>query len=165
MTIRRLSRTSSSRMMFLLIFTVVIEPAALLALPEAGLALDNTSPVFNKCACLCVSPGIMGGEFLTDITNTAGLSCDAYNKKPCNRTHPDGSLTIGETKRCVGDPSGGTRAVKLPQNAPLLQPVPTTPSGARVPPTGTIQRRGVDGEQPGTPAPSEQSGQSSGTTK
>jgi hypothetical protein len=111
-------------------------------------------PIYNVCACACYDPTTGFGELLADIQNTAGVPCGAYNGRACSL---DGGTRTGTTKYCGGYKPGGTRAgmlaPSLEQNAPVLQQTPTTPGGMRAPTTGTIQRRGIEGEQPAEPTP------------
>lgn len=77
------------------------------ATPEPGSAKPK-NPIYNVCACACSDPTTGFGELLPDIQNTAGLSCDAYNNRPCSL---DGGTRTGKTKFCGGYKPGGTRAM------------------------------------------------------
>lgn len=140
-----------SRTMFL---ALTVGLAGLIGLSDVSLALDN-DPIYNKCLCVCRDPA-GAGEILDGISNTAGVACGVYDGKPCTITNTDGSTSGGHTMGCIGDKAGGTRATIGPSirpNAPVLKQTPTPPGGMRPPPTGTIQRRGIEGEQPAEPTP------------
>jgi hypothetical protein len=152
MTTMTRSENRQSRAMFL---ALTVGLAGLFGSSDVSLALQN-DPIYNKCLCVCKG----GGGFLTDIRNTAGVACSAYDGKTCSVENADGTMTTSETTGCVGDKAGGTRATigpsSLAPNAPVLQQTPktpTTPGGMRAPTTGTIQRRGIEGEQPAEPTP------------
>jgi hypothetical protein len=147
-----ISRIITSRRCILFLATVGL--AGLFSLSDVSLALQN-DPIFKKCLCVCRDPA-GAGEILDGISNTAGVACGAYDGKPCSITNVDGSTSGGHTMGCIGDKAGGTRATIAPslgQNAPVLQQTPTTPGGMRAPTTGTILRRGIEGEQPAEPTP------------
>ena len=148
-----ISRITTSRSSILFLATAGL--AGLFSLSDVSLALQK-DPIFNKCLCVCRDPA-GAGEILDGISNTAGVACGAYDGKPCSITNVDGSTSGGYTMGCIGDKAGGTRATIGPSirpNAPVLQQTPTTPGGMRPPTTGTIQRRGIEGEQPAEPTPS-----------
>jgi hypothetical protein len=151
-TARRIPMCRSS----ILFLALTVGLAVLFASSGVSLAVPK-DPIYNTCMCACMAPVGQGfGGILTGIRNTAGLPCEAYNNKTCNEESADGVMTTGNTKFCQGDKSGGTKVILAPstgQNAPVLQQTPTTPGGMRAPTTGTILRRGIEGEQPAEPSP------------
>lgn len=123
----------------MILVTVIIGFAVGLASPGVSSARQKVPTVSKKCGCVCKDPATGFGELLTDIDNTAGVSCSAYNSRPCSL---DGGTRTGKTQNCQNDNSLG----KSPQGT--LQQTPTTPGPMTGVPSGTIQRRGVEGEQP-----------------
>lgn len=103
----------------------------LLTWAGAGLAKPKGA-IYNQCACICQAPGDIIGV-ITDISNTGGFSCGAYNGKTCNYSDPaTGGVRSGTTKYCGPFKPGGTVNFR----APL--------SGI----TGSVLSRGIDGDQP-----------------
>lgn len=100
-----------------------------------ALAKPRTDTVYKQCACLCQAPGDVIGV-ITDISNTGGYSCGAYNGKTCNYYDPNtGGVRTGSTKYCGGFKPGGTVNFKA----------------ALSDRSGLIMRRGVESEQPAEP--------------
>jgi hypothetical protein len=125
-----------------------------LAAPGVSLALKKRPGISNICGCVCKDPTGLG-EFLTGIQNTAGVSCDAYNNKPCSL---DGGTRTGKTQNCQHDNSTGMNPqASVPSGSiqGTSQQTPTTSGGVKGPTGGTIQRRSVEGEQPAAPVPPE----------
>lgn len=107
-----------------------------LALPSESVARPKKDLIYNECACRCVAPGDVVGV-ITDIKNTAGVSCGTYNSKTCNYADPaTGGVRSGTLRDCGGFKPGGTKA--------LQQAVPKLNS--------PIMRRGIEGEQPTEPS-------------
>jgi hypothetical protein len=101
------------------------------ASPEVSWAKPKTGVAYKECACICQAPGDALGV-ITDIRNTGGFSCGAYNGKTCNYTDPaTGGVRTGTTKNCGGFKPGGTISFKAPT--------------AEI---GSILRRGIEGQQP-----------------
>ncbi|MBM2846709.1 MAG: hypothetical protein HW407_2021 [Bacteroidetes bacterium] len=130
----------------LLVLTVGL--AVLLASPGGSWAAKKRPGVSNICGCLC-KDSTGGGEFLTGIQNTAGVACEAYNNRTCSL---DGGTRTGTTTNCQHDNSTGTNppmAIVPPGGIKgTFQQTPATPGGTQKPTTGTIQRRGVEGDVP-----------------
>jgi hypothetical protein len=95
------------------------------------------------------------GDWMCCPKNVGGPE-SGYN---CNQAVPPtrGAGIRGLTGTVL---SGGTLTVN-PKTGTTTLKQPLAPGSIK----GGIMRRGVEGEQSGAPAPSEQSGQSSGTTK
>ncbi len=88
--------------------------------------------IYKQCACICQAPGDIIGV-ITDISNTGGFSCGAYNGKTCNYSDPaTGGVRSGTTKYCGPYKPGGTVIFRTPL------------SGI----TGSVLSRGIEGEQP-----------------
>lgn len=81
--------------------------ALIIAAPDLTSAKPK-DPIYNVCGCACSDPTTGFGELLLDIQNTAGVSCEAYNNRPCSL---DGGTRTGKTKFCGGYKPGGTRAM------------------------------------------------------
>lgn len=96
--------------------------------PEISLAKPKTDVIYKECACICQAPGDAFGV-ITDIRNTGGFSCGAYNGKTCNYSDPTtGGVRTGTTKYCGGFKPGGTISYRAP-------------IGGK---TGSILRRGIE---------------------
>ena len=101
--------------------------------PGVTWAKPKTGAIYKQCACLCQAPGDVIGV-ITDISNTGGFSCGAYNGKTCNYSDPaTGGVRTGTTKYCGPFKPGGTVNFR----APL--------SGLK----GSVLSRGIEGEQSG----------------
>lgn len=132
----------------IILATAAIGFAIGLVSPGASVARQKVPTASNKCGCLCKDP-TGGGEFLTDIQNTAGVACSAYNNRTCSL---DGGTRTGTTQNCQHDNSSGTNPpqASVPSGSihGTFQQTPTTPSPQKGATSGTIQRRGIEGEQP-----------------
>lgn len=113
-------------------FTLTVVSTAWMASPGDSLALQKRPGIYNVCVCACSDPSTGFGELVPDIQNTAGVSCEVYNSRPCTIHNEDGSTTGGRTKYCQGYKPGGTKAMTVAPS--VLQNAPT------------IQRRGVETE-------------------
>lgn len=102
--------------------------AMLLGSSGVSLALPK-NPIYNECACACYTPATGFGTIL-DIRNTAGVSCELYNNRPCTGTDENGATISGTTKYCGPYKPGGTRA--------MLSTIPNTKL--------SVMSRGVEGE-------------------
>ena len=133
----------------------------------------------------------LGFVIATSLEVTAVPNNDAEIKKceglfdACNRGCSDPSLSPEAAAKCKSDcnryqihcDSSGActcktgQAIKPSSKLPQLQPkTPTTPGGMRGTAPGTVQRRGVEGDNPADPAPltttvEEQKGEKSDTGK
>ena len=106
--------------------------AVLFTSPEVTWAIPK-SPIYKQCACLCQAPGDVIGV-ITDISNTGGFSCGAYNGKTCNYSDPaTGGVRTGTTKYCGGFKPGGTISYRAPIGGT----------------TGSVLRRGIEDQQSG----------------
>lgn len=109
-----------------LFLALTVGVAMWLAWPGAGSAVPP-KPIFNECACLCVSrtDGKITGFSIDTYKNTGGYACGVYSGTNCNVLNEDGSLTSGRLEQCGGYKPGGTRAMTLApsvlQNAPVLR--------------------------------------------
>lgn len=96
--------------------------------PEVSLAKPKSGATYKECACICQAPGDALGV-ITDIRNTGGFSCGAYNGKTCNYSDSaTGGVRTGTTKMCGGFKPGGTISFKAPIGGT----------------TGSVLRRGID---------------------
>lgn len=125
----RVSPIANSKLL-IISFTLPVVFAAWMALPEDSLARQKRPTVYNQCACACYTPATGFGTIL-DIKNTAGVSCEMYNNRPCSGTDENGATISGTTKYCGGYKPGGTMA--------MLSTIPNT----RL----SISSRGVEGEK------------------
>jgi hypothetical protein len=141
-TMTTVSRTAN-RKISIMFLGLSIGFGALIVAPGDGLARAKNDTIYNVCACACFDPATGFGEILADIHNTAGVPCGAYNNRACSL---DGGTRTGTTKYCGGYKPGGTKATMLAPSTGLNAP---------------IQRRGVEGDQPGQSA-SEQDSLSGG---
>lgn len=119
----------------ILFLTVTVGLAVWFASSGVSEARAKKDLIYNECACACVLPGQSFGT-ITDIKNTAGLPCGAYNNKTCNVEDPEtGGIRSGTTKECGPFKPSGTKGMVPP-------PIGTNPP--------VLQRRGVEGERPDT---------------
>lgn len=109
-----------------MLLAMTVGLALTLAAPDLSSAKPK-DPIYNVCACACSDPTTGFGELLPDIQNTAGVSCEAYNNRPCSL---DGGTRTGKTKFCGGYKPGGTRA--------MLSTIPNAKF--------SVMGRGVEGE-------------------
>jgi hypothetical protein len=115
--------------------------------PDVSFARQKNEAVAAKCGCICKDPTGFG-EMLTDIRNTAGVACSAYNGRACSL---DGGTRTGKTMNCQTDNSSGTKSLeRVPSGATQgnLQQSPAAAGAIKGSPSGTIQRRGIEGESP-----------------
>jgi len=131
-TISRIANVKRHAIFFAL--TVVL--AAWMASPGDSFARQKRPTIYNECACACYTPATGFGTIL-DIRNTAGVSCELYNNRPCTGTDENGATISGTTKYCGGYQPGGTRA--------MLSAIPDTKLSAT--------SRGVEGESPTSSGP------------
>jgi hypothetical protein len=108
----------------------------------------------THCKCSCEASNGSAKELTWAMTS----SCTS-NGKACTFTVDGGkTFTSGNLRNCQKClpnyplPSCTSAAINVPPGS-LQQLQPQTPTPGRMPaPAGTIQRRGVEGEQPTTPA-------------
>jgi hypothetical protein len=116
---------------------------------------------YVTCKCTCEAEDVLGkihygaAQFTeSSIDRCVGHTCTVGSQRWEGTTR---NCSFTEHEKILQLPPGGVQGE--------LQQTPTTPGGMRAPTTGTILRRGVEGEQPAEPAPSEQTEPSSGATK
>lgn len=130
-----------------------------LLLSDASWAAPKESYV--TCKCTCEAEDVLGKIHYGDaqftessITGCLFHKCTVGSQRLEGKTR---NCSYTEHSKILQLPPGGIQGD--------LQQTPTTPGGMRGPTTGKVTPRGIEGEQPVEPAPSEQTGPSSGTTK
>lgn len=106
-----ISTRHDTRLSSRMLLGLTVGLALTIVAPDVSSARPKKDTLYNTCACACQDPVTGFGELLTDIRNTAGVPCGAYDNKACTLTAPDGATRAGTTKFCTGDVAGGTRAM------------------------------------------------------
>jgi hypothetical protein len=110
---------------------ILVIGLAIISLSSGVAWAKPKTTIYKECGCLCQAPGDVMGV-ITNIPNTGGYSCGAYNGKTCNYSDPaTGGVRTGTTKYCGGFKPGGM----ISYRAPI--------SGVK----GQVLRRGIEGEQ------------------
>ncbi len=144
------TRQSENRRATTLLAVMVALASSMTFTPDVSFARPKTDVAPAKCGCICKDPTGFG-DMLTDIQNTAGVACSAYNGKACSL---DGGTRTGKTMNCQTDNSSGTKSVERAPSGTApgnLQQNPAAAGAAKGSSAGAIQRRGLDGE-PSTPS-------------
>jgi hypothetical protein len=95
----------------LTLFALTVVFVAWMASPGDSQARQKRPAIYNQCVCACYTPASGFGTILDGIQNTAGVSCEVYNNRPCTGTDENGATISGTTKYCGGYKPGGTKAM------------------------------------------------------